>query len=153
MDYSRRLGTLWSSDFAKSLKIRMLERKIEFLVLSGTSKFWNQEGTEITLSPPSDPEELRISCQGDKAVRTVCINPTIGVADLEINQSLLFARSFGLLKKWDLETVTHAVADIIGDIIGLGRILADIEVKLGPFYHKTTVGIIREIRKIGEGAK
>ena len=121
---------------------------IEFTVIDDQISYSSPTGTKIHLLPPSNPETLSalsVSCSYKNLKVELIMDLRTGISNKDLRASLLKARSIAVIGNWTKEAVTHAVGDIIADIVWLGRIAADIKVDLGLGYHQATAEIVRRV--------
>lgn len=95
--------------------------------------------TRITLAPPS-AATIDVRCAVNGHCVVVRYDPAIGVLDRHLRDDIAAARSIAVKPeyRWDEEAIMHALGDVIGDIVGIGHVLANLDVELGYCYHAAT---------------
>lgn len=98
------------------------------------------EGCVVHLSSVSGSGPARFHCSYGTFSSEIDVDLETGATDRAMVKRILEARSLAVTGSWSQETVDHALGDVIGDILGLGRIYGHCRVDLALNYHRATVG-------------
>jgi hypothetical protein len=108
----------------------------------------DEYGTCINVRPAKNNRALQIRCTTTNITYCVSLSPQHGLIDKHRLGAILTSQSIAVTRCWTAEAVRHAIGDIIGDIVGMGKILGDIDVTLNYFYHNATLATIKSIYRL-----
>lgn len=138
-------GQIWEIASPHVAKFQIRSSLVDCTIIAGKAEYEGANGTHIVLLPPKDINALSVICVHNHNRKELLYDPRDGVVDPTAIASLLCSRSVELTRLWNEESLTHALGDVLSDIVWIGRILADIEVQLEPFYHEATIGIVQRL--------
>jgi len=138
-------GRIWKPE-VPPLELKSLKNiKTQFWVINREFHFKDEFGTNIVMSPPNNIRAMTIKCHHKHYSAEVIFSLFDGIPDTNIKRKILRSRSIAVIGSWNEEAIWHAIGDVIGDLIGIGRLCADIDVELHSFYHNATIGCLRTI--------
>jgi hypothetical protein len=138
-------GKIWGAMKKQVLRKALKNSVVEYLVMLNELKLIDDFGTKIGLFPAGNCEKMSVSCHHGNHHASVRFSIIDGVLKDDERDRILEARSVAVLGVWNSEAVWHALGDVLGDLVGLGKICANIDVELSPFYHNATINCVKGI--------
>lgn len=142
-------GTVWQLDIP-TVKREYID--VDRLVVAPEKEVtFTDSANETTASvfPARLGDDVTVQVKGGGFSAEIVVSFEDGVTNFEHRKRLLTSRSLAVLGIWTEESVWHALADVVGDVIGLGRIWGHIDVQLGFYYHAATVGLAKQVFSSG----
>lgn len=144
-------GSVWGDD---DPSVEQKSIGAERIILGVNREFAftdKQYGTAAMVSPARLGEGVMVRvARGGFSVETH-VSFEHGVTNPEHQRRLLTSRSVAVLKDWTEEALWHGLADVIGDVIGLGRVWGYINVELELYYHEATIGMAKQLWRESSG--
>lgn len=137
-------GRIWDPVVRDIRKYTLHDKKSLYYVVQNNIQHIDEYGTQIFLTAPEDIKALKIQCDTKDQRAFSVLSITDGILDKSVRQKIFHARSIAVTTNWE-EVIWHALGDVIGDLIGFGRICANIHVYPNVYYHNATIGCANKL--------
>lgn len=137
-------GRIWGNTSA-NISRRLNGNYRRYYRLNREISYRDAFGSEVLLRPAADVTKLDIQCKADGFIAACEASVQDGINESDLKWKVFLSRSIAVVRRWDSETLHHAMGDVIGDIIGIGGILAHISIRLDMNYHAATIGAVRTV--------
>lgn len=135
--------------FKRNIPRAALQSKsVEFRVVLGKKAFTDEFGNRVELWPARECEKITIQCHHGHYCAETHFSVVDGVSKEESRERIGQARSVAVVGAWSEEAVWHALGDVLGDLVGLGKLSANISVEVSAFYHNATIGCLRQLMQL-----